>query len=165
MFVGEAMSPEHVLIAYGSLKPGEANHHVVSGIHGDWIDGTIRGEMGSWGAYLLYAPNPDSPTKLPVQILISDELPSHWSRLDAFEGEAYERIVCDVETARGVIQGYVYAKPNGAKRQVRQDQFRGALLGLAWGDAVGIPEEWRAKLTLRARIVELADQIWSLSRC
>lgn len=137
------MNPEHVLVAYGSLKPNEANHHVVSSIRGEWLDGWITGEMGNWGPYLLYVPTENGGTKLPVKILISSDLPAHWARLDEFEGSAYERIECDIETEQGLMRGFVYAKPKSEKRLARQDQFRGALLGLACGDAVGTTLEFK----------------------
>jgi gamma-glutamylcyclotransferase (GGCT)/AIG2-like uncharacterized protein YtfP len=103
--------PEHVLVVYGSLKPGEMNHHHVADIEGEWVDGVIKGEMGKWRQYLRFARNTQNPQKVEVKVLISVKLPQHWSRLDEFEGEAYKRVLCDVETEHGTISGYVYAKP------------------------------------------------------
>ena len=118
-YVGNLKSnPEFALIVYGSLKPGEANYHIVSDIPGEWIDGVITGELGKWRHYLRFIPNSSNPQKVPVKVLISTALPDHWQRLDAFEGVAYERVLCDVETDNGIIRGYVYAKPANETRDI-----------------------------------------------
>jgi gamma-glutamylcyclotransferase (GGCT)/AIG2-like uncharacterized protein YtfP len=100
-------------VAYGSLKPGESNFHIVEDIAGEWIDGTIRGELGAWGPYLRLLLDTPNQQQLAVQVLLSAELPKHWGRLDAFEGEAYERVLCDVQTTTyGKLRGFVYAMPS-----------------------------------------------------
>lgn len=57
------------------------------------------------------------------------------------------------------------------------ERYRGSLLGLATGDALGttlefkrpgsgeqgIPEPWQAQLALRERIIEFADHLCSLA--
>lgn len=113
-------NPQNVLIVYGSLKPGEVNHHLVANIKGEWIDGTVSGEIGSWRQYLRFLHNTVNAQTLAVKLLISAELPNHWERLDAFEGEAYERIVIEAETARGTVRGCIYAKPSTTDPASRQ---------------------------------------------
>ena len=38
-----------------------------------------------------------------ARLLVSDALPAHWSRLDAFEGAAYRRILVPVHWERGAL--------------------------------------------------------------
>ncbi|MCA9802105.1 MAG: hypothetical protein KC777_08970, partial [Cyanobacteria bacterium HKST-UBA02] len=36
-------NPSHRLAAYGTLRPGESNHHIVSHIEGEWLAGEATG--------------------------------------------------------------------------------------------------------------------------
>jgi gamma-glutamylcyclotransferase (GGCT)/AIG2-like uncharacterized protein YtfP len=50
-----------------------------------------------------------------VQIFESADLPSHWPRLDDFEGPGYQRVVVPVETADGRLKASYYVnKPDSA---------------------------------------------------
>ena len=44
-----------------------------------------------------------------MQLFTSDDLPAHWARLDAFEGDEYERVAIAVETAQGPLTAQIYA--------------------------------------------------------
>lgn len=93
--------PSRRLAAYGSLAPGEANHDQLADLSGDWADGFIRGTLhrAGWGAGLGYPGLVWHPTgeRIPVRVFRSEDLPEHWSRLDAFEGPSYSRILVPVE--------------------------------------------------------------------
>ena len=39
----------------------------------------------------------------------SEDLPAHWPRLDAFEGDEYRRIRVRVITGEGEVEGFIYA--------------------------------------------------------
>lgn len=89
------------LAVYGSLAPGEANHHVLSGCPGEWRRGWVRGELHEtgWGAdagFPGFVWRPGGP-RVPVRVLHSRALPRHWGRIDAFEGPDYLRILVPVE--------------------------------------------------------------------
>src|SRR5215210_2258175 len=46
----------HTLTVYGTLAPGQPNHHVLAPLGGEWTDGMIEGyliPMG-WGAALVH---------------------------------------------------------------------------------------------------------------
>lgn len=105
--------PSRRLAAYGSLRPGEANHHIVADIPGRWVEGTTRGTLNpsGWGADLGYPGLDWDPEgeEVPVQVLESTALPAHWERLDAFEGSAYRRILTPVETDAGLVACNLYA--------------------------------------------------------
>jgi gamma-glutamylcyclotransferase (GGCT)/AIG2-like uncharacterized protein YtfP len=93
------------LVAYGTLAPGRPNHHQLDGLSGRWLAGRVHGALvqQGWGAALGYPAlvlNPDGPA-LEVQIFESIDLPSHWPRLDDFEGPGYQHVVVPVETADG----------------------------------------------------------------
>lgn len=83
------------LAVYGSLAPGKPNHHHLADVPGSWSEGWVEGVLHDrgWGAgagfpgIVLQA----GASPVAVQLLESDELPAHWARLDAFEGEEYRR--------------------------------------------------------------------------
>jgi gamma-glutamylcyclotransferase (GGCT)/AIG2-like uncharacterized protein YtfP len=107
------MNGRHRLAIYGSLAPGRPNHHHVAGLRGRWFPGAVHGRLveAGWGASLGYPAlvlDPDGST-IDVQVLESDDLPAHWSRLDDFEGPGYERVLTTVHTADGDVAAYVYA--------------------------------------------------------
>jgi gamma-glutamylcyclotransferase (GGCT)/AIG2-like uncharacterized protein YtfP len=101
------------LAVYGSLAPGQSNHHQLAGLRGVWTAGTVRGwltEFG-WGAAQGYPGlrlDPDGPV-VAVQVFTSDDLPAHWARLDAFEGEQYARVAVEVATADGPVSAQIYS--------------------------------------------------------
>lgn len=44
-----------------------------------------------------------------MQLFESPDLPAHWARLDAFEGDGYRRVVAAVTTPAGPIEAWIYA--------------------------------------------------------
>ena len=105
-------SPQQRLAIYGTLAPGEINFHQIKDLKGRWLTGIVRGYLSpiGWGAThgfpgLKLAPQGD---KISVQVLESADLPAHWARLDAFEGEEYRRTVATVETLNGPIEASIY---------------------------------------------------------
>lgn len=94
------VTPERALAVYGSLLPGETNHHAMLGIDGSWIDGFIYGYLFelTWGpadGYLGVVLDPGG-NRIPLKVVVSDNLSSHWRRLDDFEGPGYRRVPVDV---------------------------------------------------------------------
>jgi gamma-glutamylcyclotransferase (GGCT)/AIG2-like uncharacterized protein YtfP len=89
-------NPSHKLAAYGTLRPGESNYHIVSEINGTWVDGTVTGVLSMQGQYPAFTWTADGPS-VAVKVLISAELPNHWQRIDAFEGSQYVRQIVPVE--------------------------------------------------------------------
>ena len=101
------------LAVYGSLAPGQSNHGQLDGLRGAWIAGTVRGWLveSGWGAAQGcpgLRPDPDA-APVTVQVFVSDDLPAHWARLDAFEGDEYERVVIEVATPEGPVAAQIYA--------------------------------------------------------
>jgi gamma-glutamylcyclotransferase (GGCT)/AIG2-like uncharacterized protein YtfP len=105
--------PEHRLFVYGSLQPGRENHHLLSGLTGQWLKGYITGELSDngWGAGMGY------PSlvwnlhgeKINGHLLISKELVDNWERLDEFEGSDYKRILVPVFCDSRIQIANVYA--------------------------------------------------------
>ncbi|MDO4251079.1 MAG: gamma-glutamylcyclotransferase family protein [Moraxella sp.] len=102
------------LFVYGTLAPNRPNHHIISCIEGVWMPATTTGYLiaDGWGAALGY------PALIPktqgerVQgfVFASDSLSAHWDRLDAFEGDGYERVLIKVQLDTGeVLEAFVYA--------------------------------------------------------
>lgn len=92
--------PCKILAVYGSLMPGRENHHLLDGVAGCWSPGIVKGHYqdNGWAEGVGYPSVVWDPEgdEIPVQVLVSDELPAHWGRLDSFEGEAYRRILAPV---------------------------------------------------------------------
>ncbi len=94
------IEPKRALAVYGTLAPGESNHQVVADIDGHWVEAAIRGHRftARWRdtpGYPGFRPDPDGPV-VPALILVADDLPGHWDRLDGFEGPGYRRVEIDV---------------------------------------------------------------------
>jgi len=110
------------LFVYGSLQPGEANEHVLAQVRGTWCRGSIRGRLIrlGWGAAMGYTGLilDDAGDAVPGHMLESSDLRAHWSRLDAFEGEDYERLPASVELEDGTEKvAFVYVlrgRPGGS---------------------------------------------------
>jgi gamma-glutamylcyclotransferase (GGCT)/AIG2-like uncharacterized protein YtfP len=102
---------EIYLATYGTLGPGKPNHHQLSTLRGTWTTGFVRGQLyqEGWGAIQGYPGLVlgDGP-KIKVDLLRSDDLPDHWSRLDAFEGVGYCRVTTKVTTVTGEIEASIY---------------------------------------------------------
>jgi hypothetical protein len=45
---------------------------------------------------------------LPVKLFESPDPPAHWRRLDAFEGDAYRRVVVPVSVGDGDLPANIY---------------------------------------------------------
>jgi gamma-glutamylcyclotransferase (GGCT)/AIG2-like uncharacterized protein YtfP len=96
----EPFECERALAVYGTLAPGQSNHHMVADIDGRWYEVAIRGQRfqavwsGTFG-YPGFTADPDGPLQ-PAMVLASAEWADHWDRLDRFEGPGYERRVIEV---------------------------------------------------------------------
>lgn len=100
------------LAVYGSLAPGRENHGQLAGLSGHWLRGTVRGRLtqSGWGAtlgHLGLTLDPEGPL-VEVQLFESPDLPPHWIRLDAFEGDGYRRVMTSVATDDGVRMAWIY---------------------------------------------------------
>jgi gamma-glutamylcyclotransferase (GGCT)/AIG2-like uncharacterized protein YtfP len=100
------------LAVYGTLAPGRVNHHQLAGLNGDWRRGSVRGHLveAGWGATLGFPAlslDPDGPV-VDVLLFESPDLPAHWERLDAFEGDGYRRVVTTVRTDDGDVDACIY---------------------------------------------------------
>jgi gamma-glutamylcyclotransferase (GGCT)/AIG2-like uncharacterized protein YtfP len=108
------------LATYGTLSPGQVNHHQLAGLQGRWRQGTVRGRLHSvgWAATLGYPGLVlDSTAPLvDVHLFESLELPDHWVRLDEFEGAEYERVVTQVCTNGGDVPACIYVIAAGSRR-------------------------------------------------
>ncbi len=103
---------ESRLVVYGTLAPGQPNHHQLQGMAGRWIEGTVRGHLrhDGWGAELGYPGivlDPGGPT-VDVQLFDSPDLVDNWARLDEFEGSGYRRTATAVSTAGGDLRASIY---------------------------------------------------------
>ena len=105
-------SVEHRLATYGTLAPGEVNEGQLSDLSGEWTTGFVKGKLinEGWGAAhgcpgMIAVRNGDL---IKVHIFQSLDLPEHWDRLDAFEGDGYRRIPIMVTRDQGDVEAYIY---------------------------------------------------------
>jgi gamma-glutamylcyclotransferase (GGCT)/AIG2-like uncharacterized protein YtfP len=111
------------LATYGTLRPGQPNHHHVAMLEGVWIPGTVRGHLteGTWGSargYPAIVVDEHGPV-VAVDVLESPDLGAHWERLDEFEGSAYVRVFIEVATASGPLEAWIYVlRPESCVDQV-----------------------------------------------
>lgn len=106
------MNTDCRLATYGTLAPGRPNHHQLSALGGEWKPGIIRGRLvqNGWGAALgfpAFVPAEDGDA-IEVSLFESIDLPHHWTRLDAFEGDEYRRAHINVETTDGIVEACIY---------------------------------------------------------
>ena len=103
---------EERLATYGTLAPGRPNHAQLAGLSGRWLTGHVRGTLvkAGWGAALGYPGLvlDAGGAAVEVQVFESPDLPSSWSRLDAFEGPGYRRVVTEVTTEEGAFAAFIY---------------------------------------------------------
>ena len=100
------------LAVYGSLAPGKANHDQLAGLEGRWTAGKVCGHLDDrgWAAGMGFPAlrlDPSGP-EVAVQLFESPDLPDHWQRLDAFEGDGYRRADVIVETEEGPVSAQIY---------------------------------------------------------
>lgn len=109
------------LFVYGTLMPGQPNHHLLSNLGGQWEPGEIVGTLYAQGI----GPTAGYPVVdlagqgRPVNgyLFTSTELADHWERLDDFEGPGYVRVATRVRTAAGAMRSaFVYALDRSALR-------------------------------------------------
>ena len=101
------------LFVYGTLAPGRPNEHVLAVLSGRWEPASVRGMLlqEGWGAAIGYPGIVLKETGEQIEGLLftSEELPRHWDRLDAFEGEGYERVLTTVTLANArTLEAFVY---------------------------------------------------------
>jgi HAD superfamily hydrolase (TIGR01509 family) len=93
--------PSTRLVVYGTLAPGEKNHHLLSTLPGEWRRVQVRGIKDEEG-FGLTSGHPGlvwhpGTTTVDVWLLESEDLPGRWAGLDDFEGAEYRRILAPVE--------------------------------------------------------------------
>jgi gamma-glutamylcyclotransferase (GGCT)/AIG2-like uncharacterized protein YtfP len=103
---------EQRLATYGTLAPGRPNHAQLAGLPGRWLTGHVRGTLtnAGWGAALGYPALilDAAGAAVEVHVFESSDLAGHWSRLDAFEGPGYRRVVTEVTTEQGSFAACIY---------------------------------------------------------
>lgn len=128
------------LFVYGTFAPGQANHKVLDGIAGTWESATMRGHLvpEGWGAAMGYPAIVPSAEGDEVDgfVFSSAGLEEHWSRLDAFGGDAYERVSAIVRIGGDrEVEAHVYA--------LRRSDLPGSLMELAKLDWQGLKTKHR----------------------
>lgn len=106
-------SMTHQLFVYGTLAPGRSNEHVLADVPGKWKPATVTGTLlqEGWGATEGYPGIilEKHGTEVEGFLFSSKYLTEHWTRLDEFEGEDYERVLTIAKLKDGtIIDAYIY---------------------------------------------------------
>lgn len=101
------------LFVYGTLGLGRPNEHVLTDIGGTWEAASVIGNLieKGWGAEMGYPglELDESGEKIEGFVFTSEFLAHHWTMLDEFEGDAYQRVVTKVLVKSGqTIDANVY---------------------------------------------------------
>jgi gamma-glutamylcyclotransferase (GGCT)/AIG2-like uncharacterized protein YtfP len=104
----------HRLFVYGTLAPGRPNAHVLADVPGTWEPATVTGTLHpeGWGAAAGYPGIilDEHGSTVDGLIFTSETLAEHWARLDAFEGEGYERVLTTATRRDGTtVDAHIYA--------------------------------------------------------
>ena len=92
------------LFSYGTLQPGQQNHHMLKNLPGYWRDGFVFGELqhSGWGSAfgfpVLTLNYSSQKPKVYGKLFTSAGLPDYWQTLDDFEGDDYIRLLTLVYT-------------------------------------------------------------------
>ena len=93
------------LFVYGTLQPGGPNEYVMTAIGGNWTRASVKGRLveAGWGAEMGFPGLviDECGGEVAGYVFTSESLTAHWDYLDAFEGEAYERVPVTVSLAGG----------------------------------------------------------------
>jgi len=101
------------LFVYGTLMPGEVNHHYLSSLEGVWFKASLNGKLypngiGKASGYPAVVLDVAAAV-VNGFMLESQQLSTHWPILDAFEGEAYRRVKASIRLENTeVVDAYVY---------------------------------------------------------
>lgn len=111
----------HRLFVYGTLAPGRPNEHVLADVPGEWEPATVIGTLfpEGWGAAAGYPGIVLDGRGGEVQgfLFSSESLAEHWARLDAFEGEGYERVLTTAKRKDGTTVDACIYKLSGMARR------------------------------------------------
>lgn len=106
--------PSEKLLAYGSLAPGQPNHHIMSDLGGTWIDCKIKGSiMKNEG--LQYFKWDIHGEEIDVKLFTARKLKDKWKLLDRFEGPSYRRHLIIGRLSNGnltIANVYLAAEPD-----------------------------------------------------
>ena len=101
------------LFVYGTLGPNRPNEHFLKNIVDIFESASVKGilyEKG-WGAEMGYPGIKLDAKGILVKgfLFSSDKINEHWSELDKFEGEAYERVSTKVKIKNKTItEAFIY---------------------------------------------------------
>ena len=101
------------LFVYGTLAPGRPNEHILADVPGEWEAATVVGTLHpeGWGAAAGYPGIVLDEQGGEVEGLLfsSESLGEHWTRLDEFEGDGYQRVLTRVKLPNGtIVDAYIY---------------------------------------------------------
>jgi gamma-glutamylcyclotransferase (GGCT)/AIG2-like uncharacterized protein YtfP len=104
--------PSTRLATYGTLRPGEANHAVISKLTGVFEPCVLRGEVEVRNGVPVLLWNGRADRKVEGHLLESEDLPAFWAALEEFEGPEYVRhlVFAEGDSKRPVVANAFVAR-------------------------------------------------------
>lgn len=101
------------LFVYGTLCPGRPNEHILNNIGGSWEKASVTGKLHNegWGSAMGYPGITLDKDGEEIEgfLFSSAKIVDHWSELDEFEGDGYERVLTSVEINKSTFtDAYIY---------------------------------------------------------
>ncbi|MDQ0562322.1 gamma-glutamylcyclotransferase (GGCT)/AIG2-like uncharacterized protein YtfP [Rhizobium mesoamericanum] len=107
------MAAEDRLATYGTRALGKRDSDQLRDLDGRWRSGKIWGRLldAEWDSDLGFPGLilGEHAYEIPVLLFESADLPKHWERLDALQGERYQRVTTIVDVDGEQIEACVYA--------------------------------------------------------
>jgi len=99
--------PSEKLAIYGTLAPGEVNHHQIAGLGGRWTEATLQGVLdrvgqGEHQGLPALRLDPEGQA-VAARLLESPKLPGAWARLDTFESREMQRLLAPVRRGGSLL--------------------------------------------------------------
>ena len=112
---------ETQLFVYGTLAPGRANEHQLASLQRTWEMAWVKGHLveEGWGiAQGFPGIRLDiDASEVSGWLLRFRDLPSHWERLDRFEGPGHRRFEVKTRVVSGEVAACIYElQPRGSSQ-------------------------------------------------
>jgi gamma-glutamylcyclotransferase (GGCT)/AIG2-like uncharacterized protein YtfP len=106
--------PSQKLVAYGTIRPGGQNEHILKDVEGHWQPCFVRGTLREHDLLSFFRWDPHA-SRIQAMLLTAPSLINSWERLDRFEGDRYKRHLVPIEAsgARFVANLFEERTPTG----------------------------------------------------
>lgn len=103
--------PNKKLLVYGTLRKGSSNAEIIDILRTEYQEVYVWGFIEVENNLPYYTFSISSPAnKIKVELIVNNDLPKYYDKLDVFEGEKYIRSIVPYEINGKILTGYIYEK-------------------------------------------------------